>query len=116
MGVLAPTPLTSYADDYLALESSSNIEELERNLSAAMEAIGSWADDVNLTISTDKTTVTLFTSDPHQSRLHPVVSLHQIGLPLEKFRRFWVSSLTPTSPSAATPEPSLSELPRGLVS
>ena len=50
-----------------------------------MEAIGSWANDVNLTISTDKTTVTLFTSDPHQSRLHPVVSLHQIGLPLEKF-------------------------------
>ena len=53
-------------------------------LSAHASNVAAWAEGRGLTISAAKSTITLFTSDLHQSHLHPQVSLHNSPLPLNR--------------------------------
>ena len=76
--------ITSFADDFGALESATTPEELEANLTAALGDIAAWADDAKLTVSSSKTTMTLFTSNPHEVNKHePIVHLGQTRLPVD---------------------------------
>ena len=75
-----------YANNFSAIESSPNIEDLERNLTESMTWIANWADNnVDLLIAPSKSHITLFTSDPAQSSLAPQVYLGQALLSLEKY-------------------------------
>ena len=77
--------LTSFADDFSALESASTPAELETRLTEALEEIGAWADEAKLTVSSSKTTTTLFTPDPAEVNRHdPIVYLGQTRLPVER--------------------------------
>ena len=76
---------TSFADDFSLLESASSPAELETRLTAALDDIGAWADEAKLTVSSSKTTVTLFTSNPHEVNAHdPIVHLGQTRLPVDR--------------------------------
>ena len=66
---------TSYADDFTAAAASPSVPETAVRLSNHAADVASWADERGLTISLPKSHVTLFTSDSHQSRLDPGVSL-----------------------------------------
>ena len=75
---------TSFADDFSVAESSTDLADLEARLNADLVLIVAWADRNYLSIAPDKSSVTLFTSDPHQSFHHPQVSLNGVILPLER--------------------------------
>lgn len=61
----------SYADDVQISESSSDLPTLTAALNEDLAHVSQWADDKHLTIAPEKSSVTLFTPDPHQSKHHP---------------------------------------------
>ena len=67
--------ITSYADDFTAAESSSNIQQASERLNAHAEDVLSWANNKKLAISMDKSHPTILTSDTHQCRMDPRVTL-----------------------------------------
>ena len=77
--------LTSFADDFSIAESHVDPEELELELSADLEEISAWADELHLSISSSKTTVTHLSPNFHEHSYHPIVFLGQAVLPLNKF-------------------------------
>ena len=76
--------ITSYADDFTAATSSPNVEQAALSLSAHANDVVQWAANKKLTIAYDKTHPTLFTSDTHQSRMDPGVSVNNRPLELER--------------------------------
>ena len=76
---------------------SPNIPIAADALSIYASQVGQRADERNLSISTPKSTISLFTPDTHQSHSHPVVSLNNTPLPLERQPRIIGSLLTHTT-------------------
>jgi len=72
---------SSYADDFTAYHSSSSIPESETILNSHLSSISSWASSNGLSIAPHKSTVTLFTSDFHQSKIHPQISIDNSLIP-----------------------------------
>ena len=72
---------SSYADDFTAAAASPNVPETAERLTNHAADVATWAEERGLTISLPKSHVTLFTSDSHQSRLEPAVSLGGVRLP-----------------------------------
>ena len=66
---------TSYADDFTAVTSSPSVPAAAEHLSRHASDVRNWAKAHGLQISLSKSHVTLFTSDTHQSRMDPLVSL-----------------------------------------
>ena len=75
---------TTYADDVHAAQSSIRPQEAADALTVHAESVGEWAEERGLQISAPKSFVTLFTSDTNQSHLHPIVTLNNSPLPLER--------------------------------
>ena len=78
---------STYADDMTAAESSVDPQTAADALTVHAEAVGGWAEERGLQISAPKSHVTLFTSHTHQSRFHPIVTLNNTILPLERHPR-----------------------------
>jgi hypothetical protein len=60
-------------------ESSPDLPTFTCALIEALSQIESWADKKNLKIAPDKSSITLYTPDPHQGKFHPQV------IPLNKY-------------------------------
>ena len=75
---------TSYADDFTASASHPDVEQATATMASHAQDVASWAAERELQISTQKSTVTLFTSQRQQYRFHPVVPLNDTPLPLDQ--------------------------------
>ena len=89
------SPSTSYADDFTDSYSDVDVTSAAGVLSAHASDVAAWAGGRGLTISAAKSTITLFTSDLHQSHLHPQVSLLNSPLPLNRNPRIPVVTFEP---------------------
>ena len=67
--------MTSYADNFTLLASAPSIVEAKARANKLRAILVRWADGKQLAIATQKSSVTLFTSDTHQSQLHPQVRI-----------------------------------------
>ena len=76
--------MTSYADDFTLLASAPSIVEAEASANQLCTILLRWADGKQLAIAPKKSSVTLFTSDTHQSRLHPQVRIGDAVAPLNR--------------------------------
>ena len=76
--------MTSYADDFTLLSSAPSIVEAEARANQLCAILVRWADGKQLAITPQKSSVTLFTSDTHQSRLHPQVRIGDAVAPLNR--------------------------------
>ena len=76
--------LSSFADDFSAMESSPDLDVIETNLVQAFLRINEWARSVKLEIAPSKSHVTLFTPDSHQSNKFPKISIDGVDVPLNK--------------------------------
>ena len=81
-----PTPppnikLFKYADDITIYASGPVVADLINGLNIYLSQVLNYIK--KLTVSTDKSTVTLFTPDTHEHHLHPQVKLADQVLPLE---------------------------------
>ena len=81
-----PTSLqhSSYADDFTSWASSSNIPAAAEIITGHAADVSHWANQKDLQISTQKSTITLFTSDNSQSHLNPNIILNSDPLPLDR--------------------------------
>ena len=75
---------TSYADDFTDSYTSPDIPTAASALSSHARLVSGWAEERGLAISYPKSTITLFTSDNHQSHTHPHVTLRDSPLPLDR--------------------------------
>ena len=73
-----------YADDITVSHSSSNIQESVDSLNPYLDDIRSFLVDRDLMISTAKSSVTLFTPDTREFKLHPQVLIQDALLPLQR--------------------------------
>ena len=62
----------------------SQIIEVEARSNQLWSALVKWADGKQLTIAPQKSSVKLFTSDTHQSRIHPQVRIGDVVAPLNR--------------------------------
>ena len=84
-----PTPppnikLIKYADDITIYTSGPVVADLINGLNIYLSQVLNHINSKNLTVSTAKSTVTLFTPGTHKHHLHPQVMLAEQVLPLEK--------------------------------
>ena len=84
-----PTPppnikLIKYADDITIYTSGPVVADLINGLNIYLSQVLNYINNKKLTVSTAKSTVTLFTPDTHEHHLHPQVKLTDQVLPLEK--------------------------------
>ena len=86
---------TSFADDFSIYTSAVNIEDAERQLSHDMELVKDWAASIELDISTQKSTVTLFSPLTHKHKYHPQVKLGNSFLPLAQHPKILGVTLDP---------------------
>jgi hypothetical protein len=80
---LAPI-LSNFADDFYDEEKSAYLEALSAALNEDLFLIEAWAESKNLKLAPDKSSITLFTPDPHQTNYHPQVFLNGKLVPLAK--------------------------------
>ena len=76
--------VTSYADDFTASVSRTNVAEATAVLASHAQDVTAWGADREPQISTQKSTVTLFIPERRQHGLHPQVPLNGTPLPLDK--------------------------------
>ena len=89
---------SSYADDVHAAVSAVDVGQAAAALSRHASDVGAWAEERQLRVSPSKSHITLFTSDTHQSHLHPHVrnpifphqsTIHQVqNLPPYRLRKY----------------------------
>ena len=84
-----PTPppnmkLIKYSDDITIYTSGPVVADLINGLNIYLSQVLNCINNEKLTVSTAKSTVTLFTPDTHKHHLHPQVKLADHVLPLEK--------------------------------
>lgn len=79
-----PSNIASYADDLTIFVASPRLNVAEEDLAVLLSGISEWSTAKKLAIAPDKSSVTLFTSDTHQSRIHPTASIGNSRIPLDK--------------------------------
>ena len=75
---------TSYADDFTASASHSDVGGVTATMANHAQDVEAWANERELKVSAQKSTVTLFTPETQQGRFHPLVPLDGELLPLER--------------------------------
>ena len=76
-----PVKRVCYADDITVLASGVQIPVLEQQINSYLEEMSTFLKDNSLLIYARKSTVTLFTPDPFQSRFHPKIAIADAILP-----------------------------------
>ena len=71
-----------YADDITVWATGVKIPDLEDSVNSYLEEIIAYLKDNLLLISAPKSTVTLFSPDPHQAKTHPRILIEDSQLPL----------------------------------
>ena len=68
-----PVKRVCYADDLNVWATGVKIPDLEDSVNNYLEEIIAYLKDNSLLISAPKSTVTLFSPDPHQAKTHPKI-------------------------------------------
>ena len=76
--------MTSYVGDFTLLASAPSIVEAEVRADQLCSTLVRWADGKQLAMDPQISSVTLHTSDTHQSRLHPQVRIGDAVTPLNR--------------------------------
>lgn len=76
--------IIQYADDISVYTSGTDLNELSLKLNDYMKTLLEYLDERELSVSPEKSTVTLFTSDRKQANYHPQIFLKDKLVPLEK--------------------------------
>ena len=84
-----PTPpeevkIIQYADDISIYSSHSNINLICNRINPYLEELAAFLEERELLVSPEKSTVTLFTPDTKETKIHPKIQLKNTILPLEK--------------------------------
>ena len=79
-----PVKRVCYADDITVWASGVQIPVLEQQINSYLEEMSTFLKNNSLLISAPKSTVTLFTPDPFQARIHPKIPIVDAILPLER--------------------------------
>ena len=84
-----PTPpedvkIIQYADDISIYSSDVNINTICNRINPYLESLASFLEERELLVSPEKSTVTLFTPDTKEAKIHPKIQLKNTTLPLEK--------------------------------
>jgi hypothetical protein len=74
----------SFADDFNIGASSLSLSSITFSLNDSLAKVEVWADAKKLTIAPHKSSVILFTPDPHQTNAHPQVFYKGDLIPLNK--------------------------------
>ena len=77
-----PVKRVCYADDLTVWPTGVKIPDLEDNINSYLEEITAYLKDNSLLIAAPKSSVTLFSPDPHQARTHPRILIEESQLPL----------------------------------
>ena len=77
-----PVKRVCYADDITVCATGVKIPDLEDSVISYLEEISAYLKDNSLLISAPKSTVTLFSPDPHQANTHPKILFEDSQLPL----------------------------------
>ena len=77
-----PVKRVCYADDITVWATRVKIPDLEDSVNSYLEEIFAYLKDNSLLISAPKSTVTLFSPDPHQAKTHPRILIEDSQLPL----------------------------------
>ena len=77
-----PVKRVCYADDLTVWATGVKIPELEDSINSHLEEITAYLKDNSLLISAPKSTVTLFSANPHQAKSHPRILIEDSQLPL----------------------------------
>ena len=75
---------TTFADDITLFDTAVDIEESEIKLSQDLTKVVDWAKSIDLDISAQKSSVTLFTPSTHEFNYHPQVKIGDDVIPLQK--------------------------------
>ena len=76
--------MTSYADDFTVMATSSSLLEAEAEVNQHLTTLVEWTVRKELSIAPEKSSVTLFTPDTHQSQYHPQVRIRDTLVPLDR--------------------------------
>jgi hypothetical protein len=76
--------LTSYAYDLTLFESGYVLDNLSAHLDSDVKTVAEWALRKKLVLAPNKSLVTLFTHNRHQSNAYPQVSIDGANIPLNK--------------------------------
>ena len=79
-----PVKRVCYAADITVMATGPKIPHLESMINSYLRDVCIYLKDNSLLISAPKSTVTLFTPDIHQVQMHPVITLEDPQLPLER--------------------------------
>ena len=79
-----PVKRVCYADDITVWATGPKIPQVESMINSYLRDVSIYLKDNSLLISAPKSTVTLFTPDKHQFQMHPVITLEDTQLPLER--------------------------------
>ena len=82
---IEPVKQVYYADDLTVWATGVQIPDLEDSINNYLEEIIAYLKDNSLLISVPKSTVTLFSSDPHQDKTHPRMLIEDSQLPLIQY-------------------------------
>ena len=74
-----------YADDLTVWATEVKIPDLEDSINSYLEKITAYPKDNSLLISAPKSSVTLFSPDPHQAKTHPRILIEDSQLPLVQY-------------------------------
>ena len=77
-----PVKRVCYADDLTMWATRVEIPDMEDSLNSYLEDITVYLNDNSLLISSQKSSVTLFTPDTHQAKTHPKIHITDSQLPL----------------------------------
>ena len=77
-----PVKRVCYADDLTVWATGVKIPDLEDSINSYLEEIIAYLKDNSLLISAPKSTVTLFSPDPHQAKTHPRILIEDSQLAL----------------------------------
>ena len=79
-----PVKRVCYADDITVWATEPKIPQLESMINSYLRDVRIYLKDNSRLFSAPKSTVTLFTPDKHQFQMHPVITLEDTQLPLER--------------------------------
>ena len=80
-----PVKRVCYADDMNVWATGVQIPDIEDSINSYLEEITAYLKDNSLLIYAPKSTVTLFSPDPHQAKTHPRILIEDSQLPLAQF-------------------------------
>ena len=87
-------PLT-YADDFIASSKHSSIPAATAALQIYINDLAMWLEHKRLNLSAPKSSVTLFSPDPHEYNEHPSLMIDKKPLPLQQFPKVLGVTLDP---------------------